>query len=36
MEKSPSYIIYNEEGLVIGHLAITLIEEEDMKKLISL
>jgi hypothetical protein len=31
MEKSPSYIIYNEEGLLIGHLTITHIEDYEIK-----
>jgi hypothetical protein len=31
MEKSPSYIIRNEEGDIIGHLSITHIEDYEMK-----
>jgi hypothetical protein len=31
MEKTPSYIITGEEGLVIGHMTITLVEDYEIK-----
>jgi hypothetical protein len=31
MEKTPSYIITNEEGLIIGHMTITIVEDYEIK-----